>query len=743
MKSSENKNSIYFQKDFYEDYRVKSNLNIAVNSILFLLFFIIFFLFQHLFLPDNLIFDIVINSLVLLIFVVSAFKIKTGFYIYIFLLPLINFLFVFFDFKPIPVVLFMTFPLILGFFANKASFKYVKNELPKIRLLSFSKSLYVPVCIFLILILMSLFITVLRYANFWPFFTSNYHNLKVNIYGGGSTNAIFTVLWNFFNYTIGLGILFIVINVFDKFEDILKALFVLMVSTAVSSVFGIFQKFLFPWAGNYEPWISSGRINSTFTDPNALGSYAVLLFPVFFVLIFYFKKWYLKIFVIVALILFLVMTFFSGSRSSLIGISLALIIFIIIGISKLINYLKKADKRKRIAIQVIVYLSLIIIILSSFYISFTQNKVKQYIQKSGVTSRVIESVNTAITYTKKVGIIEGIKSASNKRNFFWVRAFQMGRDYPMSGVGIGAFTIELPDYHWKYDKGFDQIDYAGNYYLQLFAEIGIPGLFLMLIIFLIIILRFNYYRKLNKKRFSGDRDYLICLGLFISFITMAIILFFGSHLNNMEIQISFWLIIGLLISYILFKTGENSLISYGNFLKIINRNRKDIKMNLIRTLSIIIILFIFIFNGILSLFSTISIYIKQDYFNWPAVWGANTMGLYLPEGYGKDSPRFTEKDMTICLEKKASKLSFALKAQNPDITENPLYVKIYFDYKLITIAKFTDKNWHKYTIKIPQNGLKSLTLTIINSRTFVPKEWGINDDTRELGVLFGDLEFVD
>jgi len=743
MKSLENKNSIYFQKDFYEDYRIKSNLNIAVNSILFLLFFIIFFLFQHLFLPDNLIFDIVINSFVLLIFVVSAFKIKTGFYIYIFLLPLINFLFVFFDFKPIPVVLFMTFPLILGLFANKASFKYVKNELPKIRLLSFSKSLSVPVCIFIMLILMSLFITVLRYANFWPFFTSNYHNLKVNIYGGGSTNAIFTVLWNFFNYTIGFGILLVVINAFDEFDDILKALLILMVSTAVSSVFGIFQKFLFPWIGNYEPWISSGRINSTFTDPNALGSYAVLVFPVLFILIFYFKKWCLKIIAIITLIIFLITAFFSGSRSSLIGISLALIIFLFIGISKLVTYLKKTDRRKRIVIRLIIYLVLFIIISSSLFISFTQNKVKQYIQNSGVTSRVIESVNTAISYTKKAGIIEGIKSASNKRNFFWVRAYQMGRDYPMSGVGIGAFIIELPDYHWKYDKGFDQIDYAGSYYLQLFAEIGIPGLFLMLVIFLLIILKFNSYRKLNRKRLSDDKDYLICLGLFISFISMVIILFFGSHLNNLEVQITLWLIISLLISYISLKTGENISSDYEDRSDIIKINKKDISFNLIKALSFITILFIFTFNGILSAFGNTSIYIKQDYFNWPAVWGANTAGFYLPEGYGKDSPRFTEKDMTICLEKKASKLSFALKAQNPDIDKNPLYVKIYFDYKLVTTVKLKDKNWHKYTIKIPQNGLKSLTLTIINSRTFVPKEWGVNEDTRELGVMFGELGFTD
>lgn len=743
MKSLKKKNNICFQKDFYENYRSKVNLNIAANSIFFILFYVLFFLFQSVFLPHNLALDIVMNTLVLIIFVVSAFNIKTGFYVYIFLLPLINFLFVFFDLKSFPVILFITFPLILGLFANKASFKYVKNELPKIRLLGFSDFLYVPVCLFVILVLMSLIITVLRYANFWPFFTSNYHNLKVNIYGGGSTNAIFTVLWSFFYYTIGFLILFVVFNAFDEFADIIKSLLILMASTAISSVFAVFQKFLFPWVGNYEPWISSGRINSTFTDPNALGSYAVLVFPVFFVLIFYFKKWYLKIISSIILIIFLIMTFFSGSRSSLIGILLALFIFIVIGVSKLVGYIKKADKRRKIITRVIIYLILVLIISSSLFVSFTQNKIKRYIQNSGVTSRVIESINTAVSYTKKAGIIEGIKSASNKRNFFWVRAYQMGRDYPMSGVGIGAFIIELPDYHWKYDKGFDQIDYAGSYYLQLFAEIGIPGLLIMLFIFLLIIFKFDSYRKLNRRKFSADKDYLVCLGLFISFIAMVVVLFFGSHLNNMEIQITLWVVISLLVQYILFKTNEDISANPKDYSEVTKINKKDIAFNLVKSLSFITILFIFTFNGILSAFGNISIYIKQDYFNWPGVWGANTVGFYLPEGYGKDSPRFTEKDMTVCLEKKASKLSFALKAQNPDIDKNPLYVKIYFDYKLVTVARLKDKDWHKYTIKVPKNGLKSLTLTIISSRTFVPKEWNLNDDTRELGVMFGELKFVD
>jgi len=171
-------------------------------------------------------------------------------------------------------------------------------------------------------------------------------------------------------------------------------------------------------------------------------------------------------------------------------------------------------------------------------------------------------------------------------------------------------------------------------------------------------------------------------------------------------------------------------------------NKRLILVSFLDTLGIIIIAFIFTFNFAASSFGPLSIYIKQDMFKWPAVWGANTFGFNLPQGYGEDSPRFTEADAGFCLEKKGSILTFALKAQNPDINTNPLFVKIYMDYKLFTIVKLNDAMWHKYKLKIPQNGMDCFTITLINSRTWSPKDWENSNDDRDFGVMFGDLGFI-
>lgn len=761
MKSLSFKNSIYFQKDLIKNYNDKINLNIIINSLCFLLFFIIFFLYQLKFLSINLGFDIVISSLVLVIFVVSALNLRLGFYIYIFLLPLVNSMFVFFNLKITPVIFFLSFPLILGLFVNKSTLICKKGSLPKLQKIWFDEELIKPLFIFIIIIIMSTLITTLRYANFWPFFTNNYHLLKVSIQNGpSSTDAIFLVLKNFFNYIVIIGVFAVSINCFTKIKEIVNALLILVCATALSSIFALIQKIVNPSLGNFEPWISSGRLNATFTDPNSLGAYAVLLFPIFLIIIFYFKQWYLKIIFLIFLILFLLMAFFSGTRSALVGILFELLIFLIFGLVKLARYLKNVDKKKRIIIKSTIIFLLLTIVLSSLYIVFTNNNIKSYLHKSGSTAIALESIESAIAFTKQAGITEGIKSISNYRYFFWLRSYQMGRDYPFSGIGLGAFTTELPDYHWRYDRGFNQIDDAANYFLQLFAELGIPGAVLMLVIFVLIIRKYILYSKFNKKQNYFDKNYLIIISLFISVVTMIITLFFHSYLNSIEVHIVFWVIIGLIISYIFIKKKEitknleNSVIALDmikladNFKLKINKmlGRKfHIRLLLIyflNTLGIIIITFIFTFNFIISSIGPLSIYGKQDISEWPAVSGANTFGFYLPQGYGEDSPRFTETDASICLEKKGSILTFALKAVNPDVTTNPLYVKVYMDYKLVKTFKLSDSNWHKYKFKVLQNSINFLTLTLVNSRTWSEKDWGKSDDDRELGVLFGDLGFI-
>ena len=121
----------------------------------------------------------------------------------------------------------------------------------------------------------------------------------------------------------------------------------------------------------------------------------------------------------------------------------------------------------------------------------------------------------------------------------------------------------------------------------------------------------------------------------------------------------------------------------------------------------------------------------------------NTYGFYGTEDYGRKGPRWIGIDAHINIKKEKAFLSIPFKAKNPDITSNPLFVKVFLDNKLLIKLKLADSSWHQIKFKLPVNDMSRISITYVCSRTWVPKEWGLNDDTRELGVSVGQAEFSD
>jgi hypothetical protein len=80
-----------------------------------------------------------------------------------------------------------------------------------------------------------------------------------------------------------------------------------------------------------------------------------------------------------------------------------------------------------------------------------------------------------------------------------------------------------------------------------------------------------------------------------------------------------------------------------------------------------------------------------------------------------------------------------LRCSHPDIGENPVWVNILTDGKLIKQENFVDHNWKKVVLTTEDiAGFKGLTLQV--SRTWNPKLAGISQDGRDLGVAIALLE---
>lgn len=689
-------------------------INILKKSFIYLLIFVVsyvvFFEYQKYIISENIYLIVIVNTLILVIFLLAVFKTKSALFLFIFLIPLLNSLNKIIPSKDVDVILFLFFPLWLGFVVNGISETLGKNYLKKRNIFIFEKEFSTPIILLIFVIFISATFAIFRYSNFYPFITNKFYNLVVNLNGFTSIVSIYWVLKFFFNFLCGFLFFYLIFNVIKSSKDIITSLLILVASTMVSSFVLFYQYFFNPYFGNSEVWANSGRLNATFTDPNSLGNYTVLLFPVFLIFIFYFKKWYQKTFFGIFFMVLVLMIFLSGSRSAFMGLILSTFVLIIISFTEIKKWFRK---RKKLAFIFIIFVSVLVVV----FVLILSKKIP-FVGEIGLFNKLSESTTAVLSYYRKDGFIEAIKAISNYRYIYWQQAVWMFRDYPVAGIGLGTYITELPQYIIKTGANFFQIDFAGNYYLQILAELGVTGFVLVGFIFYLVI-------KKGYKIIKKGKDKLLPSALLTSFISMLVVFNLGPHTNIIEMQFTFWLIIGLLITFTNVYEEKN------------NNFRYAIRKNILEKVFFIFILIIFLANLLLSSFGELSTNIKQVIYRWE-----NKYGFYQEINIDGEECRLTSIDASEVLEKKGSKITLPIKALNPDIKSNPLYVKIYINNYLIKTIKFDDYKWHDVIIDLKSVERNKFTLTVVCSRSWIPSEWGFSSSKKELGVLIGQEKFI-
>ncbi|MBC7334112.1 MAG: O-antigen ligase family protein [Actinobacteria bacterium] len=684
-------------------------------------------------------------------------------------------------------------------------------------------------------------------------------------------------------------------------EDIIVSIIILLLSTLISCGVGLYQYLYNPYFGNIRYWVNSNRINATFTDPNSLGAYTLLLFPVFISLMLFFRKWQSKLATCIFFVPFVMNMFFSGSRSAFVGLCVAIFAFLVIGVWVGIRNVKKKFRtysiRRKLSIVISLFTLAIffIFLLFNFLFQLTSGPpvsdsirivvdspsssevlsgrvkvngwaldrsvtsgtgierveiyikgkdvwrkekllgeaeygivrpdVAKYFEKEsylncgysfsfdtsslsdgtynlyvyaysfdGSYSYITHKINVGTMPSKSFNLVSNplvdriystfqnifkalkkedggvFKEISSGRSTLWSQGINMFKDYPISGVGLGAYIIELPNYYVKNGIDSNLIDYVGNYYLQILSELGIAGLTVVLFIFYLIIKKvFIYFR--SRGFISGistisrpyDSNWLI-IGFFISFISMLVAQFFGAHTNFMEIQFTFWLIIGLMLTTIKIneenysnRSNQSHEHGKGHYLSAVDRCReKDrdlvfndkkacksltltdkVRFTLSEKISLVVIILIFTVSFFISSFTTLSINVKQNLYGWE-----NKYGFYEWEKGNGTEYRWTNIDASESIEKEGQAMVLPVRAGNPDIYESPLWVRVYVDNFLVRVFRVRDNLWHDVRIKLPYIDRKKVTLTISVSRSWVPEKWGLSSDSRELGISVGRVYFI-
>jgi len=263
----------------------------------------------------------------------------------------------------------------------------------------------------------------------------------------------------------------------------------------------------------------------------------------------------------------------------------------------------------------------------------------------------------------------------------------MVEDFPLWGVGIGEFNFALQKYSSIFIPYKEATFTPHNYFLQISAEMGLIGLYSFLWILGTIFI----------KMFQGAREKwdFVKLGLWFGIVGFASTFWGDCYLWNIEMQLLFWLFIGLLFVDVDNTETEETQTHPNPFDK-----------KLLIGLSLILLII-----------TPLQIYHKFQFSFLPE----RTVGLY-KEVFKEEGReyRWGEKVVLIPVDIKGKYVNIPIRFGNPDIREKPVKVEIYIDKKLVDSLEFNDHRWHILRHSIKDTRGPEIFVKIKTSRTWNP-----------------------
>ncbi len=304
-------------------------------------------------------------------------------------------------------------------------------------------------------------------------------------------------------------------------KQIYRLLIAISAAAFFVGAYGIIQSFnLDPFLWSYDPFLT-GRIFSATGQPNFLGSWLLLVIPV---VLFGMtrKNFLLKITSFLLLVLLTVALFLTKSRGAWVGL---------ISMLGFISFFFFWRKNKKLVIIPV----LCLLIMISFLIYLNQKSVVA--QESSISP----FLNRLQTFTN-------LKETGQYRLFHWQASWDLIKQRPILGYGLGSQRFNLPRYYRPefaaYEKASIYLDYAHNDILDTLLAAGFLGLaaYLFLISYTFW-LGLKYYLRNKQKQISTSQTlvFLILAGLFGYLVSIL----FSFHV--MSTLLYFWLFIIMVI----------------------------------------------------------------------------------------------------------------------------------------------------------------------------------------------------
>jgi hypothetical protein len=478
------------------------------------LYALLFVYFYYRYVPLIPAYQLVLVPLLVVVLTLTLGSRQRGLLFFVFTFPLINFLPYLFRIyletphAPTSLVLFLVF--FWGWLFRQTILR---------ERIDIQHRIFPPFSLLALLVLISGVITFLRFTNFTPFLSTQFRDVVVNVYGVRAGGALMSTVFSGLSYLSGFLFFLVVFNTVKSRQFMKKILWVLSLSAVLTFIFGLVQNFHSLKLGNSPFFVEMGRINSTFKDPNSFGLVTAALLPIFLGMAIADKK--KRVFWVICIIVALLVFPPIGSRSAMLGLGAGLLLYLFLA---LIAAPLTAKRRWT-------YVALVVIVFSVasgiFVVTAKDSNLYLRIRQN------LESVfkPSALNQVVDVGRME-----------FWRTALELMRQYPFSGVGLGAYIIELPNFTKLRGYAAGHTDSAENYFLQVASELGLLGLLVALWLLFEVIRMLH----LNRKSLSDQEpDRFLFFGLMSALVIVFVNLFFHSYIGAFDVKYFVWLLVGL------------------------------------------------------------------------------------------------------------------------------------------------------------------------------------------------------
>jgi O-antigen ligase len=327
-----------------------------------------------------------------------------------------------------------------------------------------------------------------------------------------------------------------------------------------------------------------------------------------------------------------------------------------------------------------------------------------------------------------------------QRAFFWAAGWEMFKESPVFGVGIGRYYqmsetyLSRPQIQQLASGSSYKHENAHNYFLQIAAETGGVGITLFTGLLLWLFLRKWDFRGRTKNTAAGIA--------MLALVTMSIT---GHPLLVQTIFFMTCAVAALMTSPS--STGENTTndgdAEWGNGgagerangcnrtasthrrptsnLTLEARPNRNFAVKVLKKIGLPLAAVLLV------------LYVIHVHSIWNQLPPNFEWGFYGFEGQGKMTARWT-RSLALKSIKRGQLRTIYLYAANPDLSARPLHVGIYGNNQLLSEIDLKDEQWHPVELSSPPTLPEQFVLAIKPSRTWRPADYG-PPDYRYLGVL--------